>query len=162
MRTCIFAKLMSTVLVLLSMYVLLQDILERQTCKETKYVFEFLNSTQIHTFSSKKFVFLARLHTHTIHKYIYVIPKYVKCKKKEEHGYICQKVLSSGEKSIFIVKSLVHFNLTQQSQNFCYIRALLYTLCSIIRGAKDCNFWRQNIKSQHFLKFFFSLCKKCK
>ena len=62
----------------------------------------------------------------------------------------------TGEKSIFIVKSLVHFNLTQQSQNFCYIRALLYTLCSIIRGEKDGNFWRQNIKSQHFLKFFFS------
>ena len=67
MRTCIFAKLMSTVLVLLSvcMYVLLKDILERQTCKETKYVFEFPN-----TYSSKKFVFLARLHTQYINTYM--------------------------------------------------------------------------------------------
>ena len=99
MRTCIFAKLMSTVLVLLSvcMYVLLKDILERQTCKETKYVFEFPN-----TCSSKKNRVFGEI-THTIHKYIYVIPKYVKCKKKEEHGYICQKVLSSYNK---LVKSL--------------------------------------------------------
>ena len=79
---------------------------------------------------------------------------------QEEHGIHLPSskfLQQTGEKSIFIVKSLVHFNLTQQSQNFSYVRALLYTPLKNL--GEKCNFGKSTClpqtQRQHFFKFVF-------